>query len=109
RLISFSLPIFEHIFDHVRSGGAGMGTRGRAILHVRLQKVLAELIANGIRKDFQRREKVSGQIPTDLLVQYVTSTFILVLNWWVESRDPLPTDEINELFRALVLPTGGDR
>jgi hypothetical protein len=62
-------------------------------------------MANDVRKNFQSRRKVSGQIPADLLVQYVASTFILVLNWWVESRDPLPPDEINELFRALVLPT----
>jgi AcrR family transcriptional regulator len=105
RIISFSLPIFEHIHHHRRSGGARMGNRGRAILHEHLQKVLGELMANDVRKNFQSRRKVSGQIPADLLVQYVASTFILVLNWWVESRDPLPPDEINELFRALVLPT----
>jgi hypothetical protein len=47
---------------------------------------------------------VAVQIPTDLLVQYVASTFILVLNWWMESREPRPPDEINQLFPALVLP-----
>src|SRR5262249_18004672 len=105
RIISFSLPIFEHIHQHRRTGGVRMGTRGRTILHEHLQRVLAELIANDVRKDFQSRRKVSGQIPADLLVQYVASTFILVLNWWVESRDPLPPDEIDHLFRSLVLPT----
>jgi hypothetical protein len=38
-------------------------------------------------------------------VQYVASTFILVLNWWVESRSPLPPQEADALFRRLVMPT----
>jgi len=39
-----------------------------------------------------------------LVAQYVASTFTLVLNWWVESRKPLPPKEVNDLFRALILP-----
>ena len=107
RIIRFSLPIFEHIHRHRHTGTANMGTRGRAVIHEHLQKALADLIANDIRKDFQSRRKMPGQLPVDLLVQYVASTFILVLNWWVESRIPLPPLDINNLFRALVLPTLG--
>jgi len=86
-------------------GAAKMGTRGRAVIHEHLQKVLAELISNDLKKDFQSRRKTVRQLPPDLLVQYIASTFTLVLNWWVESRSPLPPDEIDEVFRALVLPT----
>src|SRR5262249_23266732 len=105
RIIRFSLPVFEHIHRHRQAGAAGMGTRGRAIIHEHLQKVLAELIAEDIGKIFQRRRKTAGQIPQDLLVQYVDSTFVLVLNWWVESNSPLRPKEVNDLFRALALPT----
>jgi hypothetical protein len=38
-------------------------------------------------------------------VQYVASTFILVLHWWVDSRSSLPPKEVNDVFRALILPT----
>ncbi len=69
------------------------------------EKVLAELIAGEFGKDFRSRRKASGQISPDLLVQYVASTFILVLNWWLESRSPLLPKEVNDLFRALILPT----
>ena len=82
-----------------------IGTRGRAIIHEHLQKVLAELIADDARRDYQGRRKTPDQMPPDLFVQYVASTFILVLNWWVESRNPLPPNDINDLFRALMLPT----
>jgi hypothetical protein len=35
----------------------------------------------------------------------VASTFILVLNWWVEESSPLAPKEVDAVFRALVLPT----
>jgi AcrR family transcriptional regulator len=105
QLIRFSLPIFEHIHQHRHTGAAKMGTKGRAILHEYLQQVLAELIADDVKKIFQARRKTAAQIPADLLVQYVASTFILVLNWWVESSSSLPPGDVNNLFRALILPT----
>jgi AcrR family transcriptional regulator len=105
RLIRFSLPIFEHIHRHRHIGSARMGVRGRAVLHEHLRKEVAELISADVKRDLQSRRKTAGQIPSDLFVQYVASTFILVLNWWIESRSPLPPNDINNLFRELILPT----
>lgn len=105
RIIWFSLPIFEHLYQHRRMGEARMGIRGRAVIHEHLRRVLAELIADDVGKECQGRRKATRQISPDLLVQYVASTFILVLNWWVESRSSLPPNEVNDLFRALTLPT----
>jgi hypothetical protein len=34
----------------------------------------------------------------------LTSTFITVLNWWVESGGKLSPAEVDEIFRNLVLP-----
>lgn len=107
RIIRFSLPVFEHIHRHRQrhAGVAGIGTRGWAVVHERLQKVLAGLIADDLGKSSQARKRPTGQIPPDLLIQYIASTFVLVLNWWVESNSPLSSKEINDLFRALILPT----
>jgi AcrR family transcriptional regulator len=104
RVIWFSLPIFEHLDQHRHLSKTRMGAKGRAIIHGHLQKVLAELIADDVKKDLQTRRKRANQLPPDLLVQYVASTFILVMSWWVE-ESRLPPNEVNELFRALVLPT----
>jgi AcrR family transcriptional regulator len=38
RLITFSLPIFEHIQRHRHIGSAKMGVRGRAVIHEHLRK-----------------------------------------------------------------------
>src|SRR6266498_3247645 len=40
QIIWFSLPIFEQISQHRHAGEARIGTRGRAIIHEHLQKVL---------------------------------------------------------------------
>ena len=63
------------------------------------------LVLTSDKKEFQSRKRAPGRIPPDVLVSYLVSTFILVLNSWVESRTPLPPDQIDEVFRALVLPT----
>jgi AcrR family transcriptional regulator len=105
RILWFSLPIFEHLDRLRRAGELRLGARGRAILHGHLQKVLVELIAAEVGKSVQSQRKTAGKILPDLLVQYVSSTFILVLNWWVESRSTLSPTQVDDLFRALILPT----
>jgi Transcriptional regulator len=105
RILWFSLPIFEHLDRLRRTGELNLGARGRAILHGHLQKVLVELIAGEMGKSPQNRRKAAGQIPPELLVQCVASTFILVLNWWVDGRSKLSPKQVDDLFRALVQPT----
>ena len=105
RLLWFSLPVFEHLDQLRQADELKLGARGRTVLHGHLQKVLAGLITEDVRKSFRGRRKAVGQIPLDLLVRYIDSTFILVLNWWVENKCPLSAKEVNALFRSLVLPT----
>jgi AcrR family transcriptional regulator len=104
RLIWFSLPIFEYHAQHRRTGGAGMGVQGRVVIHEHLRRVLVELIIDDDVMRRSRRKKTPG-VPPVVLARYIASSFILVLNWWIESRSPLAADEVNAVFRALVLPT----
>src|SRR5262250_2271788 len=48
RIVRFSLSIFEHIYQHRRTGAAMMGARGRAVVHDHLQTVVAKQIANDV-------------------------------------------------------------
>jgi AcrR family transcriptional regulator len=105
QIIWFSLPIFQHIHQHRHAGDARMGARGRAIIHEYLRKVLVELIADEVQENFRGRRKTAGSPSPELLAQYVASTFVLVLNWWVENGNPPSPKEADDLFRALVLPT----
>jgi AcrR family transcriptional regulator len=105
RMLGFSLPIFEHIDRHRRTGDAGIGAKDRARLHDHLREVLAELISEDVAKGLPGTGNAASRIPPRLLVEYLSSTFVLVLNWWVESRSRLPPGDVNDVFRALALPT----
>ena len=105
RILWFSLPIFEYHYQHRHAGEDRIGPRGRAILHEHLRKVIADVIADAVKKEFRTSRKGATQVPADLLPQYLASTFVLVLNWWVGKRMPTPPAEINELFRKLTVAT----
>lgn len=103
RILWFSLPIFEHLDLHRRTGELKLGPKGRAVLHGHLYNLLVRLITEEIGIHLPRRKSV-GQIPPELLIQQVASTFILVLNWWVESKSSLSAKGVDDLFRSLILP-----
>jgi AcrR family transcriptional regulator len=100
-IVWFSLPVFTHVDEHRRTSEGRMGTKGRAILHGRLEQVVTELVADELRRDANLR---NSALPPDLLARHIAATFVLVLNWWVESRSGLTAAEINERFLALVAP-----
>ena len=108
-IIGFSLPIFsyveEHRHQHARVHNEAMDARNREILHEHLQDLLAELISDDVERYLKGRKKTANQIPPNVLIDYVASTFVLVLNWWLETNSPLSPTEVNDLFRELVVPT----
>jgi AcrR family transcriptional regulator len=104
QLTWFSLPILEHHDQHRRTGEARMGRKARVVLHEHLRRVIAELLRDEFRKSATASPKTAALMPTDLLVQYISSTFILVLNWWLETRSTLRATEVNRLFCSLIAP-----
>ena len=97
----FSLPIFEHIHRH-RLEGKAAPHDGRASIHQRLQETIEELIADDLVRRFPSRRL--GAIPPELAIKHVASTFIVVLNWWVDAAGARNPRDADALFRALVLP-----
>jgi AcrR family transcriptional regulator len=104
RIVGFSLPVLEHICQHRSTAGARMGTRGRAMLHAHVRRILAGWVAEEMRAQAAGRAWPTGRIPVDLLSQYVSSTFVLVLDWWLERKCVPPPADADALFRSLVLP-----
>lgn len=109
RVVGFALPLFEHIERHRNAGGARMGQRGRAALHEHVRRILARWIAEELHPDSRSHGNSTDRIPSDLLSQYVASTFVLVLDWWVDSKCVPSSKEADALFRSLVLPAIGRR
>lgn len=104
-ILWFSLPIFEHIERHRGTGQAAMGPRGRQAVHEHLQQAITQLIEDQVRTALRRGCRTAGPASPDLLVRWIASTFVLVLNWWVECDSPLPAREADGLFRGLIEPS----
>ena len=103
-IIAFSLPVFEHVEKQLSMRRSKMGSKGRATLHEQLQTILGEMIEDRIKAAFSAHRKPGKGIPPDLLASFVASTFVLVLNWWVEGDKPPSAQEANSIFQALVVP-----
>ena len=99
-ILAVSLPLLKHIDEHRHDAGPGMTRDGRGVMHARLQDVLTsiisdELVMSGVRPS-------DGQIPADLLARHIAATFVLVLDWWVETDAALTPEDVDARFRALV-------
>lgn len=81
----FSFPVFEYIGRCRHAGESKMGKKGRSIVHQHLRRVLSEQIPDQVRQALERTDRGRSTLPTDLATQYIITTFMLVLNWWVES------------------------
>src|SRR5262249_35981791 len=100
-VLRFSFPVFEYIGQCRHASAAKMGRSERHIVHQHLHRVLVEHVRDRIRHAFPDER---GSVPADLATQYIVTTFILVLNWWVDSRSGLSPREADDVFLALVVP-----
>jgi AcrR family transcriptional regulator len=105
RIIWFSLPIFEHIGELRRAGRIMPSKQGRARLHERLREVLVRLLADEVRRSVDSRHELVSPRTADLIVWHVASTFVGVLNWWLDGEPSLTANEIEAVFRSLIVPT----
>lgn len=104
-ILWFSLPIFEHHYHHAHAWGDRIGTKGRTILHEHLRRVLTGMIAQVMKKDYRLERQSPRQLRPEIIPAYVASTFVLVLNWWLDTKMRLPPKDINNVFRSLTSPT----
>jgi len=100
-VLRFSFPVFEYIGQCRHASAAKMGRSGRHIVHQHLHRVLVEHIRDGIGQAFPDGR---GSMPAGLATEYIVTTFILVLNWWVDTNSELSAREVDDLFLSLVAP-----
>jgi AcrR family transcriptional regulator len=98
-ITSFSLTVFEYHDQHRRTGS--MTQKTRTVLHDRLRAVIAERVREDVQQSMWSHPG-GPMVPADLLAQFVASTFVVVLDWWLDTRSPLAPAEVNDLFSSLV-------
>jgi AcrR family transcriptional regulator len=95
--------IFEHIERHL-TAGTRLDGRGQASIHDRLQKLLVRHVANALKQSPPDRRDSRCDLPDELIAQFAASTFVVVLQWQLESNGALTSGEASRMFRRLVAP-----
>ena len=104
RIIGFSLAMFGHVSEYRRVLRALLDSNGESVVRRHLHSALVGVIQPEVKA--QLRERVSGHcpVPSELLTHFLVSTYVSVLTWWLNSRNPVSSKVIDAAYRQLVLP-----
>jgi len=102
RVLGFSYEIFAHANDHRDVFLAMAGKRSHAAVQQLLFKILLELVRDDLKATVSRNP--ASSIPVEALAQFVTGALFGLLMWWLNEKMRLSVEEVNTLFRQLVIP-----
>jgi len=104
RIIGFSQAMFEHAFEYRRLNRALLGSNAEIVVRRQIHSVLAALVSQEVNVEFQSRRVANGPVSRELLTHFLVSTYISVLTWWLNAKNPVPPKDIDVAYRNLVLP-----
>jgi AcrR family transcriptional regulator len=99
RSLGFSLAMFEHARAHIELHRALVGSRGGAVVHGGIRRILSDLVRNELTATNGKQS--DGDIPRELVVQYVVGAYMAVLTWWLDGGAKLPPQRVDAMFRRL--------
>ena len=100
RGLGFSLPMLEHARAHVPLYGAIVGRASGALVLQRIHRIIADLASLDLKSlGFEGTPEQRG-----LATEYIAGAFMAVLTWWLNQAAKLPPQEVEDIFRGLVMP-----
>jgi len=79
-----------------------VGDRSVALLEQAFHRILVELVRDDIRAMLPRGSSASAS--AEAVVQFAAGALFGLLMWWLEARTRPDVEEVDALFRRLVLP-----
>lgn len=98
--LAFSLPYFQHIISHHEIYDHIVGREEFYIFERYFMRMLAELILSQIRPTHY---SPAQEVRLELIAQHIAGAIWATSSLWLE-RKHLSAEEMNESFRAMVLP-----
>src|SRR5215469_11888929 len=105
RIIGFSLAMFEHVYEYRAVNRAMLGSNAEAVVRRYIHSALVTVVDQEVRVEFRKRKRSDCPVSPELLTHFVVSTFISVMTFWLNGRNPIPPAEIDTAYRHLVLPS----
>ncbi|MBI3562358.1 MAG: TetR/AcrR family transcriptional regulator [Gammaproteobacteria bacterium] len=103
KVIGFSLAMFEHAYDFKKLYWTLVHGQCWSSIRQHIEEILFQLMKEEARPLFKKRGP--SELPFELFIHFLASTFIAVMTWWFNAKNPIPPKEINTHFRKLVIPT----
>lgn len=105
KVIGFSPAMFEHLYEYRNEWKALSGSQAGVIVRQSIQEMISDFIKQEFKAEFQKRKTKDFEIPFELFVHYLASTFMSVVAWWLDSKNPLAPGSVDDIYRALVTPS----
>lgn len=99
RGFGFSLAMFEHAKDHAPLYRAMVGRRSGAVVIQRISLMIVDLV----REDLSALGYRATPTQRDLIAQHVAGAFMGVLTWWLDHGVRQSPQEVDVVFRRLVM------
>ena len=103
RILSFSLDLFRHMHEQEQLVRALFSKPGRAPVLRQIETVLADVIRADLPEQPEGQD-AAGTVPREALVRYVVGVYLSLLEWWLTTDPPSTPEELDQIFRALVIP-----
>ena len=101
----FSLGMFEHVYEYRAVNRAMLGSNAEAVVRRYIHSSLVTVVDQEVRAELRKRKRANCLVSPELLTHFVVSTFVSVMTFWLNTRNPIPPAEIDTAYRHLVLPS----
>jgi AcrR family transcriptional regulator len=97
-----SLHMFQHAQSQHMLYRALAGKQSGSAMIAHFHKYLFSLLQEHLKSQFAGRNNLA--VPIDVMANYLVSSFIALLTWWLDHDFPYPAERINEMYRMLIQP-----
>lgn len=110
RVASFTNPkenvmytLFEHVKNYRHLYDVTVGQESGTLVEAQMQSSLASFWREQLASELARAE--TRGLPGELVVQFLVSSFLALVKWWLESNSSHSASEMNRMFNELAMPT----
>ncbi|MGH9396359.1 MAG: TetR/AcrR family transcriptional regulator [Terriglobia bacterium] len=104
RIIGFSRPMFEHSSGRRELLRSLLSSSAEPVVRREIHSVLAAVVHQEVEREFRRRKRTNWPISPELLTHSLVSTYISMLTWWLNSKNPVSPEDMDAAYRHLFLP-----
>ena len=93
-----SLGLFQHVSEEYELYKALVWTPGIDLLIRHMQKSLTQRVEQGLQSSGKEYD-----IPLPILASFITGSFLTLLKWWLENKKKQTPEQMNEMFKKLII------